>query len=130
VTAHAKEVVPGAQNPSLRPTEFRVMRRLLLQVDDRGWRTTVFAKTRGMALLVIVRGLIGMSVGGIAWAAIPDSAGVIHGCYANKGGALRVIDTATTTSCKSTEQSLTWNQQGIQGPAGQQGPQGPKGDPA
>jgi len=30
--------------------------------------------------------------GGIGWAAIPDSTGVIHGCYAKSNGALRAID--------------------------------------
>jgi hypothetical protein len=88
----------------------------------------VSAVVRGKAL-VVVTVIAGTSFGSIAWAAIPDSTGVIHACYANKGGALRVIDTAATTTCKSTEQPLTWNQQGIQGPAGQQGPQGLKGDP-
>jgi Collagen triple helix repeat (20 copies) len=66
--------------------------------------------------------------GGVAYATIPDSNGVIHGCYAKSGGALRVID-ASVTNCKSTETSLDWNVQGQQGPQGAQGPPGPQGDP-
>src|SRR4051812_36224058 len=69
--------------------------------------------------------------GGVAYATIPDSSGIIHGCYTKSGGALRVID-ATVTNCKSTETGLDWSMQGPQGPAGPQGPQGvqgPQGNP-
>ena len=41
-------------------------------------------------------------VAGLAQATVPDSSGMIHGCYANKGGALRVID-SPSKSCKATE---------------------------
>jgi hypothetical protein len=51
-------------------------------------------------------------VGGVAYAAIPDAAGVIHACYSKSGGALRVSDAG---GCKSTEVALSWNQIG---PAG------------
>lgn len=63
--------------------------------------------------------------GGVAYAAIPDSSGTIHACYAKSGGALRVIDSAA--SCKSGETSLNWSQQGVPGPAGPAGPTGPVG---
>ena len=63
---------------------------------------------------------------GVAYATIPDSAGVIHGCYARSGGSLRVID-AGVTDCNKSETSLNWNAQGQQGPQGQPGPQGPAG---
>jgi hypothetical protein len=74
-----------------------------------------------------------MVVAGVAYAAIPDSAGVIHGCYATKSGALRVID--TSAKCANGELALNWSQQGPKGdsgavgPAGAAGPQGPQGDP-
>lgn len=42
---------------------------------------------------------------GIAYAAIPDSGGVFHGCAGQVGGYLRVIDTG---SCISTETALSW----------------------
>jgi hypothetical protein len=74
--------------------------------------------------LVAVLALVGA---GIAYAAIPDSSGVIHGCYATKNGALRVIDSAA--KCATGEVALNWNQQGPKGDTGATGPQGPKGDP-
>lgn len=40
--------------------------------------------------------------GGIAWATIPGSDGVIHACYKNSNGALRAIDTASS-SCNPSE---------------------------
>lgn len=53
--------------------------------------------------------------------------GVITGCYEKKGGELRLID-ASTSTCKKSEELITWNQTGPQGPQGLQGIQGPKGD--
>ena len=72
--------------------------------------------------------------GGIAYAQIPDTNGVIHGCYTKSTGAIRIIDDGVTT-CKQGETSLNWNQKGAQGPigpagpAGTQGPAGPTGEP-
>ena len=65
-------------------------------------------------------------VTGVAYAAIPDSSGVIHGCYATKNGALRVID--SSGKCTNAELPLKWNQQGPKGDPGPTGPQGAKGD--
>jgi hypothetical protein len=62
----------------------------------------------------------------VAVAAIPDSMGVIHGCYDTKVGGLRVIN-APTASCSAKETAITWNQTGPPGPAGATGPQGPQG---
>jgi Collagen triple helix repeat (20 copies) len=59
--------------------------------------------------------------GGIAYASIPDSAGVIHGCYKNENGQLRVIESG---ACGPSETALPWNQTG---PTGQTGPSGPSG---
>jgi hypothetical protein len=71
------------------------------------------------------------ALGGVAYSAIPDPMGVIHGCYTNSGGrTLRVIDSAE--SCMGTETALNWSQQGPTGPAGPtgaQGPEGPQGPP-
>jgi hypothetical protein len=45
--------------------------------------------------------------GGIAYATIPDNAGVAHTCYQTKDGALRVIDPAQGETCNAKkEQSL------------------------
>lgn len=65
--------------------------------------------------------------GGAALATIPDSGGVIHGCYSAKDGTLRVIDTDAGQTCAKGETALSWNQQGPQGPAGPTGPAGPAG---
>jgi hypothetical protein len=64
---------------------------------------------------------------GVAYASIPDASGVIHGCYNNQTGKLRVIDTALNQSCDSFETALNWNQTGPQGPPGAAGPQGLSG---
>ena len=73
----------------------------------------------------LLAGVIGLTVGGIAYATIPDSGGAIHGCY-KKNGDLYVVDEAG--SCKKHETALDWNAQGPQGPQGLQGLQGPQGD--
>jgi hypothetical protein len=62
-----------------------------------------------------------ISAGGIAYAAIPDGTGLIHGCRAEPGGALRVIDSEQGEACRPNETELTWNQTG---PRGSQGPAG------
>jgi hypothetical protein len=67
---------------------------------------------------------------GIAYAAIPDGSGVIHGCFKGNGD-LRVIDPAAAKkqdqACKHNETALDWSQQGPAGPQGATGPQGPAG---
>ena len=97
------------------------------------------AKTLGAATAAAV------IAGGVAWASVPDSDGVIHACYkvdshdqVVSDARLRVIDEASTGSdaskaCKRDERQLDWNQTGTgppgpQGPAGPQGPQGPQGE--
>ena len=64
--------------------------------------------------------------GGIAYAAIPDSSGVIHGCYNPNGantpnGTTLNIVNSDTSSCKSNQTEITWNQTGPQGPVGDDG---------
>ena len=61
---------------------------------------------------------------GIAYAAIPDSGGVIHGCYQKNNGQLRVIDTEAGQTCMLSETSLDFNRTGPQGIQGIQGIQG------
>jgi hypothetical protein len=65
-------------------------------------------------------------LGGVAYATIPDSGGVIHGCYKNENGQLRVIDSATD-SCLSSETAIDWSQTGPSGPTGPSGASGPSG---
>lgn len=65
-------------------------------------------------MMVLTAGM----AGGIAYASIPDPAGVIHGCYQKSNGNLRVIDTQAGGKCGSTENPLGWNQTGPAGPRG------------
>ena len=53
--------------------------------------------------------------GGIAYAAIPTSTGVIRGCYQMSSGSLRVIGTNPTVGggkCSAGEKALDWSQRG------------------
>jgi hypothetical protein len=84
-------------------------------------RRAIIAVAAAAAAAVAITG------GAIAYASIPDSSGVIHGCYTVKGGALRVIDTAKGQTCTTGQHSLKWNQKGPQGPAGPPGPAGVSG---
>lgn len=88
---------------------------------------------RGPILIAAVVGaLTTMLLGGIAWAAIPGTGGVIQGCYKENNGQLRLVE--STSACNPSELPINWNQQGPQGLKGDkgdqgiQGIQGPKGD--
>jgi hypothetical protein len=82
-------------------------------------------KGRLLVATLAVAALAG--AGSIAWASIPDGKGVVHGCYAKLGGALRVIDTAKNQVCGGSELAVTWNQKGPTGSKGATGGAGPKG---
>lgn len=85
------------------------------------------------------RFVVAIAVGGAVFgvvtavqAAIPDSHGVIHGCYQytqtnNQGGALRVIDKDKNQICRKLEKPLDWNQRGPTGPTGATGSTGATG---
>jgi len=83
----------------------------------------LFNRGRRLAIVAALA-LVGA---GIAYGAIPDSSGVIHGCYSKTSRYVRVI--SSTAKCGTGEVALNWNQQGPQGDPGQAGAQGPKGDP-
>jgi hypothetical protein len=85
--------------------------------------------------------LVALAIGGALFgvaravqASIPDSNGVIHGCYytppgkVNKAGmrtgALRVVDSGKGQQCAPDETALSWNHTG---PSGARGPTGTKG---
>jgi len=77
---------------------------------------------------LVIAGVAAASVlaGGAAYGAvssIPDSAGVIHGCY-DSGGNMKVIDTSVTASCPKGYTSLNWNQTGLAGKNGKDGTNG------
>jgi len=87
-----------------------------------------------------VRTIVGLGVGvaiiggSVAYAAIPDPGGVVHGCYDKLLGTVRVVDTGANQNCLPTETAITWNQTGPQGlpgvtgDKGDTGPAGPQGD--
>ena len=78
-------------------------------------------RTRTAAFVVVVVAAVS-----VAYASLPDSNGVIHGCYQKNNGQLRVIYPAVS-SCSPSETPLQWSQTGPQGPVGPQGPEGPQG---
>lgn len=67
------------------------------------------------------------SVAAVSYAAVPDSNGVIHGCYSNLNGSLRIIDSEAGQGCNALQTAISWNQVGVPGPPGPQGPAGPAG---
>ena len=69
------------------------------------------------ALIVATVALV-VALGGVAYATIPDSGGIIHGCYLNSNGALRLIDTGAGQRCSANEKTVQWNQTGPAGPPG------------
>ena len=75
---------------------------------------------------VIAAGCATLAAVGIAGAAIPDSDGVITGCYHTASGNLRAIDDGA--QCRSGEERISWSQRGPQGIQGEQGPKGDTGD--
>lgn len=92
--------------------------------ERKGWAVRRFTLRRSRwFLLGAVVGAV--AAGGAAYAAIPDSTGVINGCYQKHVGNLRVIDSSAGERCRPSEIPISWSQTGPQGPPG---PQGPKGD--
>jgi hypothetical protein len=64
---------------------------------------------------------VGVAAGSVAYAAIPDAGGLIHGCYKKSSpnqGTLRVVDSEKGQTCSSSETSVNWNQTGLQGAPG------------
>jgi hypothetical protein len=103
-----------------------------------------FLRSRFLLASMLSSGLL-VVVATAAFASIPDTGGVIHGCFMTQNGQLRVIDPAGQ-KCRPSETAIAWSQVGPQGPqgiqgltgatgatgpagaAGPQGVQGPKGD--
>jgi hypothetical protein len=87
----------------------------------------MFAALKKRVWVVLAAAGAVAAVVGIAQATIPDQGGVIHSCYDNKDGQLRVIDTGAGGTCTSKETTLNWNQAGPPGPAGAPGAPGATG---
>ncbi len=84
-------------------------------------------------VIAVIAGLAVLATVGIGYAAIPDSSGVLHGCYQKQNGNLRVVNSAN--DCRRSELAIQWNQRGPQGvpglpgTPGTPGPPGPPGPP-
>src|SRR5437870_13046100 len=85
-----------------------------------GMNLPLSGRVRLGALIAVA---VGLAAGGVAYASIPDSSGVIHGCRKTVGGYLRVID-SSVSACNAGETQLNWNQKGA---TGGRGPTGDKG---
>jgi hypothetical protein len=94
---------------------------------------SLVSRVRPSPALIIAIVALFVALGGVAYATIPGSDGVIHGCYLNKNGTLRVIDPGAGQKCSGFETAVQWNQtgprglQGLQGSPGAAGPAGPAG---
>ena len=92
-------------------------------------------RNRTLKAVIAVLASLGVVFGaGVAFGAIPDSAGVIHGCIVNAPSAplrpLMLNDPSIGQTCPNGYTALSFNQTGPpgpQGPAGPTGPQGPTG---
>jgi hypothetical protein len=93
---------------------------------------TFRSRRRGVSLATASTIALALA-GGVAYATIPDSGGVIHSCFKQSdatkvgGAALAVIDSDGGGACKTGDVELTFSAQGPPGPAGPAGPQGPTG---
>jgi len=81
-------------------------------------RTPLRAATVAAAFLAVLAGATS-----VALASIPDSRGVIHGCYQTSGTAhtLKVINNAVTARCPRGYSGLNWSQAGRKGSPGPAG---------
>jgi hypothetical protein len=76
-----------------------------------------FVRRKRVAIPLVAATVAALGIG--VSAAIPDPNGVIHGCYKQNNGDLRLVD--DPSQCQNSESAIFWNQQGIQG---EQGPPG------
>ena len=84
---------------------------------------------RRKGVLVLAGALALLAVAGVAYAAIPDSAGVYTACRLNGIGTIRLIDpsspsTSLLSHCTAIETQISWNQKGQKGETGAPGKDG------
>jgi hypothetical protein len=84
-------------------------------------------------LVLVVVALFALA-GGIAYATVPDDAGVFNGCMLDATGTIRMVDPSAPKSsllshpCTTgLETPISFNERGQQGAVGPQGPAGPQG---
>jgi hypothetical protein len=86
-------------------------------------RTTglLSAWTLGLTALVLV------VMSGVALASGSSGGGTIHACVNKRTGVVRIVGLQSGAKCKTSERTLSWNSQGIEGATGASGPQGVAG---
>jgi hypothetical protein len=83
-------------------------------------------KRFGRVLSAGALAVLAVAAGSVAFGAIPDSGGLIHGCFNTNGSKqtngtqLNIVDTGFA-SCNKNQQEVTWNQQGPPGEDGADG---------
>jgi hypothetical protein len=71
--------------------------------------------SKPLRLAVLAAVVVGVATVGVAYASIPDSNGLIHGCYspngskANGGAQLDIVDSDVAT-CTKGQQAIAWDQ--------------------
>lgn len=81
----------------------------------------------GRRSILVSAGIFALVAGGVAYAVIPDSGGLIHACYDKQSGQVRIVDPPMPKGCGSKEQAIEWNQRGPSGPSGPSGANGASG---
>lgn len=82
-------------------------------------RSVVGRLVRSRAGIAVVVALLSASVASVVTAGASDEPNAIHGCVAHRTGALRIV--SDSTACTPRETPISWNQQGVPGPAGPPG---------
>jgi hypothetical protein len=67
------------------------------------------ASRAGLAVMIAVAAAV--VVGGVSYASVPDSNGVVHGCYKAQGASypLSVINSSTHPNCPTGYKALKWD---------------------
>src|SRR5215471_18190950 len=78
---------------------------------------------------ITVRHLVIATAWALSMAGPSAHAAVIHGCYLEKTGALRIL-VGANKQCSSNERAIDWNREGPPGPAGPPGGQHPSSWPS
>jgi hypothetical protein len=84
----------------------------------------MFSRSRATAVAITLGVIASLSMLGGAQAGAQQKAGTIVACV--KGGV--PVAMGKNVSCPAGQRTITWNQQGAQGPAGPKGDQGAKGE--
>lgn len=87
--------------------------------DPQGRRSVIGRLVRSRAGLAVVVALLSASVASVVTAGASDEPNAIHGCVADRTGALRIV--SDSTACTPNETPISWNQQGVPGLPGAPG---------